>query len=102
MSAVAPGSRGRQFQAAGATVLGVEPDERMASLARTRGLEVEVATFEAWEPGGRTFDAVIAEQSWHRVNPATGPSKAAEVLRPGGHLAVFGHVFRHPRSPKPS
>ncbi len=90
------GIEGRQFQAAGATVLGIEPDERMADLARARGLEVEVATFETWEPGGRSFDAVIAGQSWHWVDPATGPVKAAEVLRPAGRLAVFGHVFDPP------
>jgi SAM-dependent methyltransferase len=41
---------GRQFQAAGCAVLGVDPDARMADLARERGLEVEVATFEAWDP----------------------------------------------------
>ena len=77
-------------------MLGVEPDEAMADLARARGLEVEVATFETWKPGGRSFDAVIAGQSWHWVDPATGPAKAAEVLRPGGRLAVFGHVFEPP------
>ncbi|MHB1536358.1 MAG: class I SAM-dependent methyltransferase [Acidimicrobiales bacterium] len=90
------GIEGRQFQAAGATVLGIEPDGRMADLARARGLEVEVATFETWEPGERSFDAVIAGQSWHWVDSASGPSKAAEVLRPGGRLAVFGHVFDPP------
>ena len=44
-------------------MLGVEPDERMAGYARARGLPVEVATFEAWDAGGRTFDTVIAAQS---------------------------------------
>jgi SAM-dependent methyltransferase len=33
------GIAGRQFQAAGCTVLGVEPDQRMADFARTRGLD---------------------------------------------------------------
>ena len=56
----------RQFQAAGCSVLGVEPDERMADQARRRGLEVEVATFEDWDPAGRAFDAVVAGQAWHR------------------------------------
>src|SRR5664279_3324977 len=35
------GIEARQFQAAGCTVLGVEPDERMAAFARRRGVEVE-------------------------------------------------------------
>lgn len=90
------GTEARQFQAAGCTVLGVEPDARMADFARARGLDVEVATFETWDPAGRTFDAVIAGQSWHWVDPVAGAVKAAQVLRPGGRLAVFGHVFEPP------
>ena len=90
------GIAARQFQAAGCTVLGVEPDARMAEFARARGLAVEGATFEAWDPGGRRFDTVIAAQSWHWVDPASGAAKAATVLRPGGRLAVFGHVYELP------
>ncbi|NYI03533.1 class I SAM-dependent methyltransferase [Allostreptomyces psammosilenae] len=90
------GIAARQFQAAGCTVLGVEPDPRMADFAQARGLPVEVATFEAWEPAGRAFDAVIAAQSWHWVDPDVGATKAARVLRPNGRLAVFGHVFEPP------
>jgi SAM-dependent methyltransferase len=90
------GIEARQFQAAGATVLGVEPDGRMAEFARRRGLEVEVAAFEAWEPAHRVFDAVVAGQSWHWVDPVFGATKAARVLRPGGRLSMFGHVFEPP------
>jgi SAM-dependent methyltransferase len=90
------GIAARQFQAAGCAVLGVEPDARMADLARDRGLRVEVATFEAWEPAGRIFDAVIAAQSWHWVDPVAGAVKAAQVLRTGGRLAIFGHVYEPP------
>ncbi|NGO06295.1 class I SAM-dependent methyltransferase [Streptomyces sp. HC44] len=86
----------RQFQAAGCCVLGVEPDARMAGFARRGGVEVEVATFEAWDPAGRTFDAVVAGQAWHWVDPVAGAAKAAEVLRPGGRLAAFWHVFQLP------
>ncbi|MFJ3776751.1 class I SAM-dependent methyltransferase [Streptomyces sp. NPDC090075] len=90
------GIAARQFQAAGCTVLGIEPDARMADFARARGLRVEAATFEAWQSAGRTFDAVIAAQSWHWVDPDVGALKAARVLRPGGRLAVFGHVYEPP------
>ncbi|MGK8523023.1 class I SAM-dependent methyltransferase [Nocardia asteroides] len=90
------GIAARQFQAAGCTVLGVEPDMRMAGFARARGLPVEVATFEAWHPGTRMFDAVIAAQSWHWVDPVAGAAKAARVLRPRGRLAIFGHVYEPP------
>jgi SAM-dependent methyltransferase len=86
----------RQFQVAGCTVLGVDVDARMAEFARRSGVEVDVATFEAWEPAGRTFDAVIAGQTWHWVDPVAGAAKAAQVLRPGGRLAVFWNVFQPP------
>jgi SAM-dependent methyltransferase len=84
----------RQFQAAGCRVLGVEVDARMADLARRRGLKVEVAAFEAWDPAGRAFDAVIAGQTWHWVDPVAGAAKTAQVLHPGGRLAVFWNVFQ--------
>ncbi|WP_174889811.1 class I SAM-dependent methyltransferase [Acrocarpospora pleiomorpha] len=90
------GIAARQFQAAGCTVLGVEPDARMAEFARRSGIEVEVATFEAWDPAGRDFDAVIAGTAWHWVDPVAGPAKAARVLRPGGRLAAFWHAFQPP------
>ena len=90
------GIAARQFQAAGCRVLGVDPDPRMADFARAAGLPVEVATFEAWEPAGRTFDTVSAAQSWHWVDPVAGAGKAADVLRPRGRLAIFGHVFEPP------
>ncbi|MEU4834504.1 class I SAM-dependent methyltransferase [Streptosporangium sp. NPDC023615] len=90
------GTAARQFQAAGCTVLGVEPDARMADFARRSGVEVEVAAFEAWDPAGRTFDAVVAGTAWHWVDPVEGAAKAARVLRPGGRLALFWHVFDLP------
>jgi SAM-dependent methyltransferase len=89
------GIAARQFQAAGCRVLGVEPDARMAG--RAPGLDVEVAPFESWDPKGRTFDAVVAAQAWHWVDPVAGAVKAAGVLRPGGLLAVFWNVFQPPR-----
>jgi SAM-dependent methyltransferase len=90
------GIAARQFEAAGCAVLGVDPDARMADFARARGLPVEVATFEAWDPGGRRFDTVIAAQSWHWVDPVAGAVKAAQVLRPAGRLAIFSHVYEPP------
>jgi SAM-dependent methyltransferase len=90
------GIAARQFRAVGCTVLGVEPDPRMAEFARRGGLEVEVATFEAWDPAGRAFDAVVAGQAWHWVDPVAGAAQAARVLRRGGRLAAFWNVFETP------
>ena len=86
----------RLLQARGCRVLGVDPDARMARLACDRGLEVEVAKFEDWEPAGRQFDAVVAGQAWHWVDPVAGAAKAARALRPGGWLVVFWNAAQFP------
>jgi len=79
----------RQFEAAGCQVLGVDPDPRMIE-----GLNAEVARFEDWDPRGRRFDTVISAQSWHWIDPVRGAAKAAQVLRPGGRIALFWNVFQ--------
>jgi SAM-dependent methyltransferase len=86
----------RQLQTAGCRVLGVEPDARMAAFGRRHGVAAEVATFEQWDPAGRDFDAVVAGQAWHWVDPVAGAAKAERLLRPGGLLAVFWNVFAPP------
>ena len=93
---VGTGIAARQFQAAGCQVLGVDPDARLAEFARRSGVDVEVSTFEAWEAPRRKFDAVVSGESWHWVDPVAGAAKAAEVLRPGGRLAVFWNTGRPP------
>ena len=74
--------RGRQ-------VLGVEIDERMAALARARGIEVEVARFEQWDARERRFDLLSCAQAWHWIDPVAGAEKAAAVLEPSGRIALF-------------
>jgi SAM-dependent methyltransferase len=78
------GITSRLFEARGCDVLGLEPDARMASVARRQGTAVEGGTFEHWDAGSRRFDLLIAGQAWHWVDPHLGASKAAEVLHPGG------------------
>jgi len=84
------GIAARQFQAAGCRVLGLDPDARMADLARQGGLEAEVAIFEAWDPAGRTYDAVVSGQAWHWVDPVAGQAAAAT----GGHRRRHRHDGR--------
>jgi SAM-dependent methyltransferase len=90
------GIAARQFRDAGCRVLGVEPDPRMAGLARQLGTDVDVATFEEWEPDGRKFDAVVAATAWHWIDPVAGAAKAAQVLRPGGLLVPVWNVAQLP------
>lgn len=93
---IGTGISARLFHKRGCQVLGVEPDERMAELARRSGFEVEVATFERWEPKDRTFDLVIAGQAWHWEDPLVGAAKAAAILAPGGRIALFWNAMVFP------
>ncbi len=83
------GKAARMLTARGLTVLGVEPDARMAEVARRHGLRVEVAGFEDWDERGRQFGLITSGQAWHWVDPARAASKAARLLVAGGTLAVF-------------
>jgi SAM-dependent methyltransferase len=76
----------------GLRVLGIEIDERMAGVARAHGVPVEVAPFEEWDDAGRRFDIVVSAQAWHWVDPVRGAQKAARVLRPAGHVALFWNI----------
>jgi SAM-dependent methyltransferase len=77
----------------GLSVLGVEPDERMADVARDRGIPVEVGAFETWDDAERRFDLITCGQSWHWIDPSRGIPKAARVLRPGGTIARFWNYY---------
>jgi len=83
------GIAGALFAARGCKVLGVEVDPRMAALARTKGLEVEVTAFEEWDHRGRRFDLVISAQAWHWVEPRSGAIRAACALCDGGRIGLF-------------
>jgi SAM-dependent methyltransferase len=73
----------------GAKVLGVEVAPRMAKIARSHGIDVEVSAFEDWEPAGRRFDRVTSAQAWHWLDLPFATAKAASVLQPGGQLSLM-------------
>lgn len=85
----------------GLSVLGVEPDEQMAAVARGHGIPVELATFETWDDAGRRFELLTCGASWHWIDPALGAAKAARVLRRGGTLSRFW-VYEVPAEPAAS
>ena len=80
-----------QLMAAGAVVLAVEPDARMAAVATDKGVSVETSTFEEWNPAGRLFDLVVFAQSFHWVQPRPALAKVRGVLRPGGRLVLLSN-----------
>ncbi len=82
------GLAGRSFAEVGCEVLAVEPDPRMAEVAREAGLDVEVSRFEEWEPGERRFDVAVCAQAWWWLDREVALTKCAAVLVPGGRLGV--------------
>jgi SAM-dependent methyltransferase len=83
------GIASQQFIERGVEVLAVEPDDRMATVARAKGVPVELGTFEQWDPAGREFDLVVFAASFHWVDPATALPKVRSILRTGGRLALL-------------
>lgn len=65
----------------------------MAAIAIKKGIPTEVATFEQWDPMGRTYDVVTFAQSFHWVDPEVGAAKAFSLLRRGGRLALMWNRF---------
>jgi SAM-dependent methyltransferase len=83
------GIAGSLLAARGCRVLGVVLDQRMAVLARAKGLDVEISAFETWDPRGRSFDLLTCGQAWHWIDPALGLQRAAAALREHGRIALF-------------
>lgn len=87
------GQATRGLLARGWSVVGLEPGPELAAVAR-RVLaghgEVTIvgSPFERWQSGGEPFDLVFAATSWHWLDPRVAYRRAAELLRPGGHLAI--------------
>jgi SAM-dependent methyltransferase len=77
----------------GCEVVGVEPDERMAAVARRRGVNVVVSPFESWPAPADPFDLVVSAQAWHWIDQDIAPGAAAEALRPGGRLALLSNGY---------
>jgi SAM-dependent methyltransferase len=77
----------------------IEPDQRFAamltSMAKAYGAEfrcIEVPFEEAELPLSQ-YDLVAAATSFHWIQPSIGLAKVAAILKPGGHAALWWHVF---------
>jgi len=94
------GQATRGLLARGWSVVALEPGQELARVARRvlSGLgdvDVVVAPFERWQDGEEaSFDLVFAATSWHWL-PTVAYRRAAQLLRPGGSLAIVAtaHVL---------
>jgi SAM-dependent methyltransferase len=80
------------FAARGVDVTCYEPDPAMAAVLRDRfadrpGVHVVPDRFENARDGG--FGLLFSAQAWHWIDPAVRWDRAADVLAPGGTLALF-------------
>ena len=90
----------------GYRILCVELGPNLAAVAR-RNLapfplsQVDTASFEEWDPEGRTFDLVVSATAWHWLDPAIRLQKASALLRPRGALAMVQTHHVRPRGADP-
>jgi SAM-dependent methyltransferase len=88
-----------RFAERGYRMVCLEPGPNLARIMERKtaafpGVRIESCTFEEWPATELDLDLVIAAQSFHFIDPASGLAKVARCLRPGGALAIFGN---HPR-----
>jgi SAM-dependent methyltransferase len=77
-------------------------DEARRNLTDFGDVTVVTANFETWTPPrSAAFGLVFAATAWHWIDPAIRYRKAAELLRPGGHLAFWGAGHVIPRGGDP-
>jgi SAM-dependent methyltransferase len=84
------------FAARGLEIVAIEPSATMAAVARRNTAEfphvrVEETSFEDWPATGGAFRLLYSATAWHWVSPEVRYVKAAQVLAPGGAIALFWH-----------
>jgi ubiquinone/menaquinone biosynthesis C-methylase UbiE len=88
----------RQLVDRGVAVTAVDLGPAMVAVARERLPAADVrwwvGPFEEFGAGGEAFALVASATAFHWIDPAVGLPRAAELLRPGGWLAVLS-TFEH-------
>ncbi|MFG1905193.1 class I SAM-dependent methyltransferase [Kribbella sp. NPDC048928] len=74
----------------GWSVTAVELGPGLAEVLRRKlpTVEVVVADFDTWQLPVASYDLVISATAFHWLDPATRVQRCADLLRPGGALAV--------------
>jgi SAM-dependent methyltransferase len=87
-----PGQATEGLLARGWHVHAVEPGAALAARAAHnfagRPFTVDVATFDDWDPAGRTYDVLFSATAYHWVAPEIRWQRAAAVLEPGNAIAL--------------
>jgi SAM-dependent methyltransferase len=85
----------------GMAVTAVEPGASLAAIARRRlagfrAADVLTSSFEDWQPGRACFDAVVAVNCLHWIDPRFRYSKPSGLLRPGAAMVIAGCLWARP------
>jgi SAM-dependent methyltransferase len=85
----------------GLAVTALELGAELAAVARRRlagfaSARVITTSFEDWEPQGTPFDAVVAFNSLHWIDPQLRYMKPSSLLKPGGAMVVGSCCWARP------
>ncbi len=81
------------FARRGYAVVALDQGERLAALAARHcqpypQVRVVACAFEAWQDAAGSFDLFLSAQAFHWIEPQYGITRAAELLKPGGTMAL--------------
>lgn len=81
----------------GASVIGLERGPTLAAAAAHRfeahaGVEFVTTRFEDWKPRSASFDAIVAGNCWHWMDPEIRWRHAHALLGPDGWLILLSHI----------
>ena len=89
----------------GASVTAIELGPDLAAYLEAkyagRNLSVQVGAFEDVTLEPASWDLIVAATSFHWVEPDVGLRRCAELLRPGGWVALWWTYFGDPDRPDP-
>ncbi len=92
------GKATRLFAQRGFSILCLEPGQNLIDIAKAQlndhpQVRFERSRFEEWEARQRKFDLLISAQAFHWVPLEVRFVKAASVLKPQGHIALFWNMY---------
>lgn len=59
------------------------------------GVDLRVGAYEDFDAGGTRFAAVVSATAFHWIDPEVAWTKSADLLEPGGWIAILGTAERY-------
>ena len=89
------------FAKRGYSMLCLDIGEELVALLQEKcrthpNVEIQIRSFEGWDPQGKTFDLAVSATAFHWIPPEIGYPKVAQVLKAEGYLAFFWNYHPMP------